>query len=172
MSATQQFVQTVTGDKIVFLFIVFLAIKELVILVDWYRDKFGVETKSTIQKKEYIEMILRHEALLLKIPEQIDNLAKQIECVSQNVEMNRRDEDHRRIKELRSYIRTFGNEILHEDKSIEEIEDVFDLHEEYVALLKKYGENNGRTDRAMNNINAYYQKIISQELLENKEDAK
>ena len=41
-----------------------------------------------------------------------------------------------------------------------------------MTLLKKYGENNGRTDRAMKNINTYYQRIVSQELLDNKEDAK
>ena len=172
MNATQQFLQTVTADKILFLFILFLAIKELVVLIDWYKDRFGVETKEGIQRKEVLDMIMRHEALLVKIPDQIEKLAQQIECVSKNVEQTRCDDDHRRIKDLRSQIRNFGNAILYEDKSLEEIEDIFDLDEEYKALLTKYGESNGRTDRAMKNINAYYQKLISKELLDdNKEES-
>lgn len=155
----ERFFTEFSADSILFLFIVLFAIREAFEVIDWFCRKLGIETKWGRKNREQEEMLVKHEALLLNLPNQIEKLSQQLSELSLEVKSNREEADRTRIKEIRSKILDFANSIPKRERSIEEVEEIFDLDEEYLTLLEKYGEHNGRTTRAMEVVNQYYDKI-------------
>ena len=96
------------------------------------------------------------------ILEQIQKISEQLADLSNEVKTNREHSDRTRIKDIRSRILDFANSLPHTERSIDELEEIFDLDEEYITLLDKYGEKNGRTTRAIERIKEYYDKVIAE----------
>ena len=85
-----------------------------------------------------------------------DELKNNISQIQEEVKQNRLDQDKTRIKDIRSRILDFSNSLAKRERDIEEFEEIFDLDDEYIELLKRHEMKNGRTDRAMDNIRKYY----------------
>lgn len=96
--------------------------------------------------------------------ERFDRLENEITQLKTEVKQNRYDQDQTRIKEIRKTILDFANSIPRRDRDMDEINEIFDLDQEYLILLKKYKMENGRTDRAMEKIRKYHDKLVEHEL--------
>ena len=102
------------------------------------------------------------EALSKQLAEVIKHtkdISEQVLMLSNKVNENRKESDLTRIKEIRSRILDFANSLPKRERSIDEIEEIFDLHDEYERLLEKYDQTNGRTTRAMEVVEIYYDKL-------------
>ena len=73
-----------------------------------------------------------------------------------------KENDMRRIKDLKSEILAFSRSLkpfeqnkVSEEFTSEDFDSVFESYEEYETLLSKYGMKNGKTTRAMENINKH-----------------
>ena len=80
--------------------------------------------------------------------DKIDNLEKEFK-------EEKKQRDNQRVKDLRWDILNFANSLEGSNRDEEEYDHIFDIHEEYEELVEK----NGRVDRAMNKIRAYYDKL-------------
>lgn len=75
--------------------------------------------------------------------------------------------DQNRIKEIRGKILDFShsldnelNELTIEGRDKEDFDFIYKIHEEYENLLELHNLKNGKTDRAMSNIDYHYNKIL------------
>lgn len=96
--------------------------------------------------------------------ERFDKLETEITQLKTEVKQNRYDQDQNRIKDIRKTILDFANSIPKRERDMDEINEIFDLDQEYIVLLKKYNMLNGRTDRAMDKIRKYHDKLVEQEI--------
>lgn len=85
-----------------------------------------------------------------------DEIKTEMHQLKEEVRQNRYEQDQSRIKDIRSRILDFSNSLNKRERDLEEFEEIFDLDEEYINLLNKYNEQNGRTSRAMGNIKHFY----------------
>ena len=96
---------------------------------------------------------------LEEVIKQTKDISEQVLKLSNKVNENRKESDLTRIKEIRSRILDFANTLPKSERSIDELEEIFDLHDEYEILLEKYNQTNGRTTRAMEVVESYYDKL-------------
>lgn len=95
--------------------------------------------------------------LLIDTDKKLDNIEKKVDILEE-------DFDKKRIKDLRFEILKFDNAITKRDYGRESYEHViFDIHQEYVQLLEKYNEVNGKVDRAMKRINEDYDRRVNKD---------
>lgn len=74
------------------------------------------------------------------------------------------ENDQRRIKDLRFKILDFSNSLKKRERDIEEFDIIYELHDEYGVLLKKYQLENGKVSRAMRCIDLYYNQTQIQDI--------
>ena len=91
------------------------------------------------------------------------SLEEEIKEVKKNVEKLEYEFDQKRIKDLRYEILKFGDNILipgftADRETYEHI--IYDVHEEYAALLQKYNMKNGKVSRAMKRISDRYEELL------------
>ena len=96
---------------------------------------------------------------LAEVIKQTKDISEQVLILSNKVNENRKEADLTRIKEIRSRILDFANTLPKSERSIDELEEIFDLHDEYEVLLEKYNQTNGRTTRAMEVVETYYDRL-------------
>lgn len=96
---------------------------------------------------------------LEEVIKQTKDISEQVLKLSNKVNENRKESDLTRIKEIRSRILDFANTLPKSERSIDELEEIFDLHDEYEVLLEKYNQTNGRTTRAMEVVETYYDRL-------------
>ena len=96
---------------------------------------------------------------LAEVIKQTKDISEQVLMLSNKVNENRKESDLTRIKDIRSRILDFANTLPKSERSIDELEEIFDLHDEYEVLLEKYNQTNGRTTRAMEVVESYYDKL-------------
>ena len=96
---------------------------------------------------------------LAEVIKQTKDISEQVLKLSNKVNENRKEADLTRIKEIRSRILDFANTLPKSERSIDELEEIFDLHDEYEVLLEKYNQTNGRTTRAMEVVETYYDRL-------------
>ena len=91
------------------------------------------------------------------------DMDKKLDIIEHKVDELETDFDKKRIKDLRFEILDFDNAITKRSYGRESYEHViFDIHQEYMQLLKKYDEKNGKVDRAMKRINDDYDRRINE----------
>lgn len=96
----------------------------------------------------------------LLIGKRFDEMQKEMSELRNEVQLNRREQDLTRIKDLRSKILDFSNSLSKRERDLEEYEEIFDLDEEYIELLKKHDMTNGRTTRAISTISQSYEELL------------
>lgn len=104
----------------------------------------------------------------------IDSLEGKITVLDDKIEDTRkkREEDIQkrdmeRIKEIRLTILDFANCISARHRTEDECLEIFELDQEYIGLLSRYELVNGRTTKAMEKIQKYYDTLIENEMKEN-----
>lgn len=89
---------------------------------------------------------------------------KKLDSIEHKVDDLETEFDKKRIKDLRFEILKFDNAITKRDYGRESYEHViFDIHQEYIQLLEKHGEVNGKVDRAMKRINDDYDRRVNED---------
>lgn len=97
------------------------------------------------------------EQLMIDVEKKLDNIEHKVDEMESEF-------DKKRIKDLRFEILDFDNAITRNTYSRESYEHVmFDIHQEYEQLLKKYNTKNGKVDKAMKRINDSYDKRIAED---------
>ena len=159
MDAFQTFATFDLKDFLISVFVLLFCIKQAGELLEWFLTKTGIETKTFRKIKNDTITLEKHDAMLGKIWDKIDGLDKKFDCIREQLKSTRKESDDRRMTQIRKEIREFANDIRVKLPDKEECEEIFELHEEYETLLARWGEHNGRTTRAMHEIEEYYQQL-------------
>lgn len=148
-----------TKDFLLSLFILLFCLRQMGDLLEWFFSKTGIETKSVRRVRAAKEQLDRHEQMLAEISKSLNAINTKLEELSEKTFNTEKTADVRRMKELRKSILSFANEMKRQEYDKEMCEDIFEAHDEYDELVKKWHEKNGRTTRAMNEIMDYYHKL-------------
>ncbi len=146
-------------DFLISIFVLLFCIKQAGELLGWFLAKTGIETKTFRKIKSDAIKLEKHDAMLTKIWEKIDGLDKKFDDLNKEIKDTRKESDDRRMAQIRREILEFANHIREDQPDKEMCEEVFELHEEYETLLLRWGKHNGRTTRAMAEIEEYYRDL-------------
>ena len=130
-------------------FALLFCIREAWQVVSWFAERLGIETARTRRRLEAKDMMKQHEESILKLQESVDEMKTDISQI-------RRENDNRRIKEIRRHILDFSKGLKDYPPSREDCEAIFEEHDEYAFLLKRWDKHNGIVSRAMEEIENYY----------------
>lgn len=150
MNAIEYFAQnySVTTTFLSFFALLF-CVREAWQVVGWFAEKAGIETARTRRRQETQDMMARHEESIKKLQESVDEMKKDLHAT-------RKENDNRRIKEIRKDILEFAKTLKECPPSREEVESIFEEHDEYSFLLERWGKQNGIVSHAMEEIESYY----------------
>lgn len=146
-------------DFLTSVFVLLFCIKQAGELLGWFLAKTGIETKTFRKIKNDAIKLEKHDTMLNKIWEKIDGLDKKFDDMSKELKETKRESDDRRMAQIRREILEFANRIKEDQPDKEMCDEIFELHDEYEALLVRWGNHNGRTTRAMREIEEYYQQL-------------
>ena len=149
-----------TKDFLIYVFIVLFCLKQMGELLDWFFKKTGIETKTIRKHRQAVDKLESHDKMLNDLSERIEDISKRLNTLSDRIIDNERVTDHRRLRELRKEILDFANCMRQRNYDKEMCEEILDSYEEYESLLKKWGETNGRTTRAMTEIKEYIHSLV------------
>lgn len=136
-----------------------LDMKEMIRQIIWICSLFGLAIDMTPWiKVNPVRWCFNQLGRMLN-GARFDELKNDINQLQEEVKQNRFDQDKTRIKDIRSRILDFSNSLAKRERDIEEFDEIFDLDDEYIDLLKRYEMKNGRTDRAMKNIRKHYESM-------------
>lgn len=149
-------------DALIHLFLFLFCLKQASELLSWFFSKTGIETKTMRKHKDAVDKLEKHENMLDDLNNKIDEINQKLSKLSDKIIDNEKTMDYRRMRELRRTILDFANGMAKRQYDKEMCDDIFDNYEEYEGLLLKWNETNGRTARAMDAINRYYQTLPMQ----------
>ena len=147
------------------LVIILSVIKFCYELIDGILSRFGITTKRTLKKQEIDTRIAKLEEHSNETYTQMNEIISGISDIKSSLVYVEEENDMRRIKDLKSEILAFSRSIkrfeadgMADDFTEEDFDRIFEAYREYEDLLLKHGMENGKTTRAMNNINKYSDK--------------
>jgi len=154
------------------LFAIVFAVKEIIELVSYfknkYRIKFGSEQdKETIESRIY--KLEQHDKFqydkLNDLSKGIQDIKNGLLIIEENSARIERENDLRRIKDLKSEIlayarslKRFESDNMEDDFDADDYDHIFECFQGYEDLLLKYKMKNGKTLRAMGYINKHSDK--------------
>mgnify|MGYP001150726039 CR=1 FL=1 len=99
MNTIEKLLNTVSVDTILFLFVALFAAREIIMLISWFCDTFGIQTKWTSRRKAEKEMLDNHERRLDSISTDVKATKDKLNVVSQMlVEMQSKNDASERAK--------------------------------------------------------------------------
>lgn len=161
MNTIEIFFNNATNYLIGF-FVVLFVLKEVISLADYIRDKLGIETKSSLRNKKVSDEIKCINDKINVLSNMLIDVGKRVDDVTTKFDNFQNSEDARRLKDLRAKILDFSNSLYYRKRDTEEYEEFFDMCEEYEDLLELHKMTNGRTTRAKQRVERYYQELLEQ----------
>lgn len=160
MNAFIQYINTFSPKEfLVYIFVFLFCIKQMGELIEWFLHKTGIESKATRERRAEREKLEKHDKRIDELVNAVNEIKSQVNSMSASITNNEKITDHRRMRELRREILDFANAMHQRKYDRDMCDEIFDDHEEYEALLKKWDEKNGRTTRAMHEISEYYETL-------------
>ncbi len=144
---------------VIYVFIFLFCIKQMGELTEWFLRKTGIESKVTREHRAELEKLDRHDKRIEELVAAVNEIKDQVNSMSERIIENEKTADHRRMRQLRKEILDFANAMNSRKYDKDLCDEMFDNHEEYEMLLKKWNEKNGRTTRAMEKISEYYKTL-------------
>lgn len=141
------------------LLILLFCLKQIGELLEWFSDKTGLQTRGLRKYKEMETKVERHDQAFKDLADQMKELSKKIDNLSNETLETRKESDHRRMKELRNNIWNFENTMRERHYDKERCDAILEEHDEYECLIKRWGEQNGKTTRAIESIKEYRREI-------------
>lgn len=130
-------------------FALLFCVREAWQVVSWFAEKLGIQTARTRRRQEAQDMMKQHEDSILALQNSVEEMKEDIRQI-------RKENDNRRIKEIRRHILDFSKELKEYPPSREDCEAIFEEHDEYTFLLNRWDKHNGIVSRAMEEIEGYY----------------
>lgn len=142
MNAVRTLIMELAGEAImtavIFIFAVLFAFQEILKLKDWFCDRFGIRTKSSIRKEGEAEMLLVHDNDLAAIKRDIRSTYEKIDVLAQMLlDMQNKNDASERAR-LKDQISN-GYRFYHNRKSWTNME-----KEAFMGLIKDYEMHGGR----------------------------
>ena len=152
--------------------LILTVIKFCIELFDSLLNRFGITTKKSIKKHELELRVQKLEKHDKEQYQQLNDVAKGILDIKEmiiineeNILKSEKEQDIRRIKDLKSEILSFSRSLkkfdsdsMSDDFDEEDYNHIFEAFEEYEKLLSKHCLTNGKTIRAMSTINMHSKK--------------
>lgn len=137
----------------IFCLLLILGTKEIIGIIDWFRQRFGVKTNSDVHKDKINDRLDKLEEIVADQGKSIDKLAENVEKLSIKFTENQIDSYRFEILDMASAI-TSGREY-----TKEQLAHAISIHSKYEKILEENNMTNGQVDISIEIIRETYRNM-------------